>query len=193
MQINEGMERLQNILSRPPEETTWEELIECLDNWSDFASLSMAVDYAEQQLTTWSDYLRTPSRRQWKSIQDGAPLPRWWQLIRHIKLERDDNILDPFPFNGLENITSIRLEKNICLSVEELNLLARANKLSALRWYDLLESLEELTDSEPIDEILDVAEQQLSNLPDKKRTVPTDYWQEIREGATPIPRWWKLV
>lgn len=72
-------------------------------------------------------------------------------------------------------------------------MLGRANKLGALQWYDLIESLKELTDSEPIDEILDAAEQQLSNLPDDKRTVPADYWQEIREGTTPIPRWWKLV
>lgn len=193
MAVNEGMEQLQHILSQQPNETTWIELIECLDNWSDYDSLSAAVDYAEQELTSWPDYLRTPPSRQWEAIQDGAPLPRWWKLVRHIELGTDDNILDPFPVEGLENITSIELEEDICLSAEELNLLARVSKLGCLRWSDLIESLEELPEDEPIDEILNAAKQQLSNLPDEKRTVPEEYWQEIREGTTPIPRWWKLV
>jgi Leucine-rich repeat (LRR) protein len=193
MQVNEGIERLQYILSQEPDSDIWEELIECLDNWQDYASLSAAVDYAEQQLADWPDYLRTPPTRQWEAIQDGAPLPRWWILVRHIKLGEDDNILDPFPVEGLENITSITLEKDICLSAEELNLLGTVSKLGALRWYNLIESLEELSEDEAIDEILDAAEQQLTNLPDEKRTVPTEYWQEIREGTTPLPRWWKLV
>jgi len=193
MQVNEGIERLRYILSQEPDSDTWEELIECLDNWQDYASLSAAVDYAEQQLANWPDYLRTAPSRQWEAIQDGAPLPRWWNLVRHIKLGRDDNILDPFPVEGLENITSIKLEEDICLSAEELNLLGTVSKLGALRWYNLIESLEELSEDEAIDEILDAAEQQLTNLPDEKRTVPTEYWQEIREGTTPIPPWWKLV
>jgi hypothetical protein len=187
------MERLQNILSQQPESDNWEELIECLDNWQDYVSLSAAVEYAEQQLSNWPDYLRTPPSHQWQAIQDGAPLPRWWKLVRHLQLGIEDNILDPFPVEGLETITSIELEEDSCLSAEELHLLARVNKLGSLRWFDLIESLEELPDDEPIDEILDAAEQQLSNLPDEKRTIPTQYWKEIREGTEPIPRWWKLV
>lgn len=191
--MNQDLERLQNILSQQPELDSWEELIECLDKWPDRASLSAAVEYAQQQLTNWPDYLRTPPNRQWQAIQDGAWLPGWWRLVRHIKLGANDNILDPFPVAGLENITSIGLEEDICLSVEELNLLDRVNKLGALRWYDLIESLEELPENEPIDEILEAADRQLSNLPDEKRTVPTKYWKEIREGSEPISRWWKLV
>jgi len=193
MQVNEGMEQLRSILSQEPDSDTWEELIECLDNWQDYASLSAAVDYAEQQLGDWPDYLRTAPSRQWEAIQDGAPLPRWWNLVRHITLRRDDNILEPFPVEGLENITSIELEEDIWFSAEELNLLSTVSKLGALEWYDLIESLEQLPEDEAIDEILDAAEQQLTNLPDEKRTVPTEYWQEIREGTTPIPPWWKLV
>ena len=187
------MERLENIFSQQPDSDNWEQLIQCLDNWPDYPSLSAAVDYAQAQLTNWPDYLRTPPNRYWQAILDGAPLPGWWKLIRHIEWGGEDNIIDQFPIEGLENITSIKLETNICLSGEELNFLARVNKLGALRWYDLIESLEELPEDEPIDEILDAAEQQLSNLPDEKRTVTTEYWQEILEGITDIPRWWKLV
>ncbi len=151
------------------------------------------MDYASSKLTNWPDYLRKPPSRQWQAILDGAPLPGWWKLIRQIELGRDDNILDPFPIEGLDNITSIKLKSDICLSGEELNFLGRVNKLGALGWYNLFESLVELSEDEPIEEILDAADRQLSNLPDEKRTIPAEYWQEIREGTTPIPHWWKLV
>jgi|GEM_PF-4353105 len=93
----------------------------------------------------------------------------------------------------MENITSIELEEDIWFSAEELNLLGTVRKLGALEWYDLLESLAQLPKDEAIDDILDAAEQQLTDLPDEKRTFPAEYWQEIRAGPTPLPRWWKLV
>jgi Leucine-rich repeat (LRR) protein len=193
MQVNEGMERLQYILSQEPDSDTWEEVIECLDNWSDFDSLSAAVDYAEQQLTTWPDYLRTAPSRQWQAIQDGAPLPGWWKLIRHLKLGEDDNPLTTLPPEVLENLTSIELEDDFVLSLEEMRFLASLNKLGAVDWGDLIVSLGDCPASEPIDDILDSAQQQLSNLPDEERTVSEEYWEAIREGKISIPRWWKLV
>ena len=76
MRVNERMERLQYILSQEPDSDIWEKVMGCLDNWQDYASLSAAVDYAEQQLANWPDYLPTAPSRQWEAIQDGAPLPR---------------------------------------------------------------------------------------------------------------------
>jgi hypothetical protein len=107
MQVNEGMERLRYILSQAQNSATWEELIEYLDNWSDFASLSAAVDYAEQQLTTWPDYLRIAPSPQWQAIQAGAPIPGWWKLIRHIEMGQDDNLLTLLSPEVLENLTFI--------------------------------------------------------------------------------------
>jgi len=193
MQVNEGMERLRYILSQAPDSDTWEELIEYLDNWQDYASLSAAVDYAEQQLTTWPDYLRTAPSRQWQAIQDGATLPGWWKLVRHIELGEADNPLTTLPPEVLENVTSIQLEDDCVLSPEELRFLASLNKLDAVDWGDLIVSLGDCPASEPIDDILDSAQQQLSNLPDEERTVSEEYWEAIREGKISIPRWWKLV
>jgi len=188
------MEQLQNILSQEPSKETWEQLIECLDNWPDFPSLSAAVDYAEQQLEEWPDSQRIPPQRQWQAIQDGAPLPSWWRLIRHLQLGIDDNILDPFPEEGLENITSIKLMKGVYFSAEELKLLGWLDKLGTLRSSDLKKSLEELLEDEDeyIDEIWDDIEDQVSDLPSID-TVPVKYWKEIREGERPIPQWWKMV
>ena len=142
------MERLQNILSREPSEETWEQLIECLDNWPDFPSLSAAVDYAEQQFKEWPDELRIPPQRQWQAIQDGAPLPSWWRLIRHLQLGIDDNIFDLFSERGLENITSIELIGDTYFLSEELKLLGRLDKLGTLRSSDLKSSIEELLENE---------------------------------------------
>jgi Leucine-rich repeat (LRR) protein len=58
---------------------------------------------------------------------------------------------------------------------------------------DLIVSLEDFPADKPIDDILDSAQQQLSNLPDEERTVSEEYWAAIREGEISIPRWWKLV
>ena len=191
--LNEGMERLRYILSQEPDSDTWEELIECLDNWSDLDSFSAAGDYAEQQLTTWPAYLRTAPSRQWQAIQDSAPLPRWWKLIRHIELGEDDNSLATLPPEILENFTSIKLKDDCVLSPEELRLLASLNKLGSVDWGDLIVSLGTCPADEPIDDILDSAEPQLSNLSDEERTVSKKYWTAIREGRKSIPRWWKLV
>jgi len=192
-QVNGRRERLRYILSQDPGSDTWEKLIECLDNWSDFASLSAAVDYAEQQLTTWPDYRRTAPSRQCQAIQEGAPLPRWWKLIRHIELGEDDNSLTlPSP-EVLENLTYIELKDDRIFLPEELRLLASFNKLDAVDWDDLIVSLETCPADEPIDDILDSAQQQLSYLPDENRTVSEKYWAGIREGKISIPRWWKLV
>jgi hypothetical protein len=193
MQMNEGMERLRYILSQAPNSDTWEQLIEYLDNWSDFASLSAAVDYAEQQLTTWSDYRRIAPSRQWQAIQGGAPLPGWWKLIRHIEMGQDDNLLTLLSPEVLENVTYIELKDDCVHTPEELRFLANLNKLSAVDWGDLIVSLEDCPADNPIDDILDSAQQQLSNWPDEERTVSEEYWAAIREGKISIPRWWKLV
>jgi len=193
MQVNEGMERLRYILSQAQNSATWEELIEYLDNWSDFASLSAAVDYAQQQLTTWPDYLRIAPSRQWQAIQTGAPIPGWWKLIRHIEMGQDDNLLTLLSPEVLENITYIELQDDCVHTPEELRFLASLNKLGAVDWGDLIVSLGDCPADEPIDDILDSAQQQLSNLPDEERTVSEEYWAAIREGKISIPRWWKLV
>lgn len=193
MQVNEGMERLRYILSQAQNSATWEELIEYLDNWSDFASLSAAVDYAEQQLTTWQDYLRTAPSRQWQAIQAGAPIPGWWKLIRHIEMGQDDNLLTLLSPEVLENLTYIELQDDCVHTPEELRFLASLNKLGAVDWGDLIVSLGDCPADEPIDDILDSAQQQLSDLPDEERTVSEEYWAAIREGKISIPRWWKLV
>ena len=185
------METLQNILSQEPTQEAWEELIEFLNNWSDEVSLSRALNYTEQQLEEWPDYLRTTPSQEWTAIQNGASLPPWWKLVRHIEIGEDDNILEPFPIEALENITSIEL--NDCdLLPEDLYLLARANKLGTLKWYDLIDSLDEWPEDEPITEILDYAEEQLADWSDEDREAPKQDWEAIREGA-PIPRWWSLV
>ncbi|MBD2199072.1 MULTISPECIES: leucine-rich repeat domain-containing protein [Calothrix] len=185
------MEQLQNLLSQEPTKETWEQLIEFLDNWSDEASLSTALDYAEQQLDEWPDYLRAAPSQQWTAIQNGASLPPWWKLVRHIEIGEDDNILEPFPVEALQNITSIKLV-NCDLLPEDLYLLARLNKLGTLDWYDLIDSLDEWPEDEQISEILDYAEEQLADWSDEDREAPQENWKAIREGA-PIPRWWRLV
>jgi hypothetical protein len=134
MQVNEGMERLRYILSQAQNSATWEELIEYLDNWSDFASLSAAVDYAEQQLTTWPDYLRIAPSPQWQAIQAGAPIPGWWKLIRHIEMGQDDNLLTLLSPEVLENLTYIELQDDCVHTPEELRFLASLNKLGAVDW-----------------------------------------------------------
>ena len=193
MQVNEGMERLRYILSQAQNSATWQELIEYLDNWSDFASLSAAVDYAEQQLTTWPDYLRTAPSQQWQAIQAGAPIPGWWKLIRHIEMGQEDNLLTLLSPEVLENLTYIELQDDCVHTPEELRFLASLNKLGAVDWGDLIVSLGDCPADEPIDDILDSAQQQLSDLPDEERTVSEEYWAAIREGKISIPRWWKLV
>jgi L-rhamnose mutarotase len=192
-QVNRPMERLRYILSQDPGSDTWEELIECLENWSDSASFSAALDYAEQQLTSWFTSRLTASSRQWQAIREGAPLPRWWKLVKHIELGVNNDLLTTLPAEVLENIISIKLKNNRVLSPEELRFLASINKLGAMYWSSLLASLEACPADEPIDDILDAAEQQLSDFPDKERTVLEEYWADIREGEISIPRWWKLV
>jgi hypothetical protein len=49
-------------------------------------------------------------------------------------------------------------------------------------WGDLIVSLEDCPADEPIDDILDSAEQQLSNLPDEERTVSEEYWARDSRG-----------
>ncbi len=188
------MEQLQNILSEKLTEKMWEQLIECLDNWSNEASFSTALDYAEQQLEMYPyylQYLRKAPKEQWKAIQNGRSLPPWWKLVRHLEIGEDDHILEPFPVEAIENITSIELN-NCDLLPEDLYLLARLNKLGTLDWYDLISSLEEWPEDEPISGILDDAEAQLTDWSDKDRKAPKEVWEAIREDA-PIPRWWSLV
>jgi internalin A len=185
------MEELQKILSQEESEEAWNQLIDYLDTWTDSDLWSTAIDYAQKQLKNWSDEQRKVPRKHWKAIQSNAHIPAWWPIVRHLDIEEDDNLLQPFIRQILDNITSIELI-NCNLAAAELSLLAELNKLGCLNWFDLIDSLDEWPEDEPIEEILASAEAQIKDWTDKSRKASRSDWISIRKGNL-IPRWWKLV
>jgi Leucine-rich repeat (LRR) protein len=176
MNINKDMEALQNILSQELTEEIWEELINLLENWEDSDSFSMALDYAAQKLENWSNEDRKAPQENWEAIREGAPIPRWWQLVRHLELgEYDDSKLSPI--EAFINLTSLEFSG---VNLGSLELLTELTKLTSLKLVDdlipfdikplgkltqlkyLRLALPELTDLDGLDELINLEELDLS-------------------------------
>jgi hypothetical protein len=98
----------------------------------DYASLSAAVDYAEQQLTTGQTICELPQAGNGKLSRTVRRYPvggNWFDILKWGRMI----ILTLLSPEVLENLTSIELEDDFVLSPEELRFLASLNKLGAVR------------------------------------------------------------
>jgi Leucine-rich repeat (LRR) protein len=111
----------------------WYDLIASLEEWPEDKPMDKLLNAAEKQLSHLPDEERTITPGYWQTVRAKTSLPRWWKLVRHLKLAKDDRELSPF--EAFTNLTSLDISYSRLISIE---LLAKLTNLTSLKLVDEL-------------------------------------------------------
>ncbi|HZI14529.1 MAG TPA: hypothetical protein VE153_29445 [Myxococcus sp.] len=158
------MDALDRLLSPPPSADRFAEAMEVLEGLSG-PRLQEALERAEAALRSWPDEARQAPEATWESIQQGAPPPPWWSLVRHVQLVEGETLdvgpalapltsvdasqvdIEPSPLRGAPRLRTLDLSANE--EVTNLGFLQGTPHLERL----VLSSLELLPDLSPLGQL----------------------------------------
>jgi Leucine-rich repeat (LRR) protein len=81
---------IENLPRREPSRETFAELTRLLDGMRG-GELDDAISRVETSLAVWPDEAREAPEA-WRRIQEGEPPPRWWSLVRHVRVEHGQSL-----------------------------------------------------------------------------------------------------
>jgi hypothetical protein len=127
---------MRELLYQPPQRERWLELLEMFEGWPHEDGFSVALEYANNHLSSWPDATRVAPRAWVERLLEGKRPHRAWPLVRHISMRScglgPEDAFCLARHSAMSCVTHLELSYNH-LQSEGARYLARSPHLGSLR------------------------------------------------------------